>query len=135
MPRKPAITSLLNGQAVYIRFGSTNVTCSFGSVRCNVRAQAAPAKPPPITTTRAETCARQTDGNASDAADAAMPETAPRRVIKASMSVIRNWRGGPCEHVPLGKRDILVSQRHRADAFAGCCKIGIQHRRSRDADG
>src|SRR5438876_1184523 len=46
------MTALLNGQAVKIALGSTSVTASRGSKLFKVRAQVAPAKPPPSTTTR-----------------------------------------------------------------------------------
>src|SRR6516164_8904915 len=65
------MTSLLKGQAVKTLFASTSVTCSFASRRLNARAQAAPPKPPPTTTTRPADCAREIDGRANDAADAA----------------------------------------------------------------
>src|ERR1700757_1877271 len=81
MPRKPAMTSLLNGQAVNVRFGSTSVTCSLGLIFRNARAQAAPPKPPPITTMRAADCARDGEGKANDAAVAAMPRTTFLRVV------------------------------------------------------
>src|SRR5258708_32429988 len=47
-----ASTLLLKGQAVKMRSGSTRVTVSLGSSFFSVRAAVAPAKPPPITTTR-----------------------------------------------------------------------------------
>ena len=40
-----------------VGFVSTNVTWIFGSKRLSCRAQVAPAKPPPMTTTRAVPCA------------------------------------------------------------------------------
>src|SRR5580658_2365440 len=52
MSRSPAMTSLLNGQAVKVRLASTRVTAMRGSSRLIARAQVAPAKPPPTTTTR-----------------------------------------------------------------------------------
>src|SRR5690349_12026746 len=72
------MTLLLKGQAVKLAFGSTSVTCSFGSSRFKVRAQLAPAKPPPITTTRG--AAWENAGVARKAA-----ETVPRLPA-------RNWR-------------------------------------------
>src|ERR1700737_4820799 len=85
------MTLLLNGQAVKVRFGSTSVTCSLGSIRRSARAQLAPPKPPPITTMRAADCANEGRGNVSDAAVAAMPQTTFLRVIRgsASISIIR----------------------------------------------
>ena len=47
----PTITELLNGHAVKVAFGSTSVTAIFGSAWRSARAQLAPAKPPPTTTT------------------------------------------------------------------------------------
>src|SRR5262245_39331685 len=52
MSRRPAMTSLLIGQAAKIAFGSTSVTSSRGSARLRKRAAVAPAKPPPTTTMR-----------------------------------------------------------------------------------
>src|SRR5712691_4450588 len=46
------MTSLLNGQAVNVALCSTSVTTRRGSRRFKARAQVAPAKPPPTTTTR-----------------------------------------------------------------------------------
>src|SRR5947209_18389525 len=59
MSRKPAITALLNGQAVNVAFGSTRVTVAFASWRFTSRAQVAPANPPPMTTTRGAACANK----------------------------------------------------------------------------
>src|SRR5262249_11184190 len=50
--RSPAMTSLLNGQAVKVRLCSTSVTLRRGSSFLSARAQLAPAKPPPTITTR-----------------------------------------------------------------------------------
>ena len=57
----------------------------------SARAQAAPPKPPPITTMRAADCAWDGHGKANDAAVVAMPRTTFLRVIRrsASMSMIR----------------------------------------------
>src|SRR5215210_3879249 len=52
MSRRPATTPLLNGQATKVRFASMSVTEAFGNRRFTSRAQVAPAKPPPTTTTR-----------------------------------------------------------------------------------
>src|SRR5882724_3102130 len=67
------MTLLLNGQAVKVLFGSTSVTCNFGSIAFNARAQLAPPKPPPITTTRAADCAKAGSGNDAAATVAAAP--------------------------------------------------------------
>jgi len=48
----PAMTPLLNGQAMKVRLASTRVTATRGSARLRARAMLAPAKPPPTTTTR-----------------------------------------------------------------------------------
>ena len=45
------MTVLLNGQAVKVWLASTSVTVVRGSMRLSVRAQVAPANPPPTTTT------------------------------------------------------------------------------------
>src|SRR6478609_6173245 len=75
------MTLLLNGQAVKVLFGSTSVTCNFGSIAFSARAQLAPPKPPPITTTRAAACAKAGSGNASAAAVAAPALLNSRRLI------------------------------------------------------
>src|SRR6185436_1810336 len=67
------MTLLLNGQAVKVLFGSTSVTCNFGSIAFSARAQLAPPKPPPITTTRAAACAKAGRGNDAAATVAAAP--------------------------------------------------------------
>ena len=64
MSRRPAITSLLNGQAVKCRLASTSTTSMRGSARRRKRAAVAPPKPPPTTTTRGAVCARATNGAA-----------------------------------------------------------------------
>jgi hypothetical protein len=48
----PATTLLLRWQATNIGLASTSVTMSRVSMRLRKRAQVAPAKPPPMTTTR-----------------------------------------------------------------------------------
>src|SRR2546421_10235683 len=48
----PAMTSLLNGQAVKVWLASISVTTARGSSFLRARAQVAPASPPPTTTTR-----------------------------------------------------------------------------------
>src|SRR5260370_1248654 len=56
------MTSLLNGQAVKVLFGSTSVTSRAGLSFFSQRAQVAPPKPPPTTTTLAAPSAETTDG-------------------------------------------------------------------------
>ena len=68
MSRWPAITSLLNGQAVKVALGSTSTTSMRGSERRRKRAAVAPPKPPPITTTRGAVWARAMKGVQSRAA-------------------------------------------------------------------
>ena len=92
MSRKPAITSLLNGQAVKVRFGFDQRHLQFAD-----RSVAAPAR------SRAAKAAADHDdargglradghGNASDAAAAAMPRTTFLRVIWRSASMGTNPR-------------------------------------------
>src|SRR6202051_973353 len=135
----PAITSLLNGQAVNVRFGSISVTCSFASSLHKPRAQLAPPKRPPIMTIRAADCANEGYGTAEAAADAAMPKATSLRVGRrvTSISTIRKLERRPRGRRSLvsGEGDVLVPQRHRTDAFAGCREIGVEHRRSRNTDG
>src|SRR5882757_3888083 len=76
------MTLLLNGQAVKVRFGSTSVTCSFGSIWRNARAQLAPPKPPPITTMRAADCANAGSGNAKAVTVAALAPQNSRRLMR-----------------------------------------------------
>src|SRR5262249_47600452 len=86
MSRSPAITELLNGQAVKTGFGSTSVTSKRESARRNTRAQVAPPNPPPSTTIRGFACA--TEGAASPAAaPTAAPVRNARRVVQ-----ITAWR-------------------------------------------
>src|ERR1700754_204709 len=118
MSRKPAITSLLNGQATKVRFGSISVTCSRASIRFSARAQLAPPNPPPITTTRAADWASEGDGRVSAAAHAAMPRTTFLRVIRRSafmrqIQVVSGGREG--RRLLSGEADVLVLQRHRTD--------------------
>src|ERR1700687_1958169 len=132
------MTSLLNGQATKIRFGSISVTSSFASIRLSARAQLAPPKPPPITTMRAADCARDGQGKVNAAADAATPPTTFLRVIRrrASMKRFRYIAAAAIEAAAQrsGEGDVLIAQRHRADAFARRREIGVEHRRSRHAD-
>src|SRR5215204_6055622 len=76
------MTLLLNGQAVKVLFGSTSVTCNFGSICFSARAQLAPPKPPPMTITRAADCANAGSGNANAVAVAALPATNSRRLMR-----------------------------------------------------
>src|SRR5215216_6222339 len=76
------MTLLLNGQAVKVLFGSTSVTCNFGSIAFSARAQLAPPKPPPITTTRGAACAKAGRGNTSAVTVAALQPTNPRRLMR-----------------------------------------------------
>src|SRR5215207_335493 len=83
------MTLLLNGQAVKVLFGSTSVTCNFGSICLSARAQLAPPKPPPITTTRVAACASAGNGNASAVTAAALPPTNPRRLMRWLIPMLR----------------------------------------------
>src|SRR5262245_20763913 len=117
MVRRPAITSLLKGQAVKTLSASISVTWSHASNRFNARAQAAPPKPPPTTVTRPADWAREIEGRANDAADAEMQRTAFRRVTgRAVMSSIPKMMRRPLAAASgSGEGDVLVAQRHRAD--------------------
>src|SRR3954462_14710551 len=77
------MTSLLKGQAVNVRLCSTSVTVRRGSSFFNARAQLAPAKPPPTTTTRpAAPCATAGIGsNATDALAAAALRNVRRLLV------------------------------------------------------
>src|SRR5258708_8447767 len=81
MSRSPAMTSLLNGHAVKVWFASTRVTAMRGSSRLSIRAQVAPAKPPPTTTTRPPAfCASAGIGSIADAAPAVAAFRTSRRL-------------------------------------------------------
>src|SRR5215475_6143042 len=83
MSRIPAMTPLLNGQAVKIRLVSTSVTAtSEPSSRLIRRATVAPAKPPPITTTCGIAWAMAGRATTADATMAAAPPTKLRRVAR-----------------------------------------------------
>src|SRR5829696_1275929 len=79
MSRRPATTPLLNGQGVKVRFASTSVTDAFGSRRFTSRAQVAPAKPPPITTTRGAAWPKPGRGKRDAAAARPIPFRTLRR--------------------------------------------------------
>src|SRR4029453_17088654 len=81
------MTLLLNGQAVKVLFGSTSVTCNFGSIAFSARAQLAPPNPPPITITRAAACAKAGSGNASAVAVAAPAPQNSRRLMRWLMPI------------------------------------------------
>src|SRR5262245_20321815 len=81
MSRKPAITSLLNGQAVNVLVGSTSVTLVLGASRLSARAQVPPANPPPTTTTRGAACAIAGSGRSVAPVAATLPLRNLRRVL------------------------------------------------------
>jgi len=99
------MTPLLNGQAVNVAFASTKVTSIFGSIFFSVRAQLAPAKPPPTTTTRGAACANA--GMEMSAADAAVVERKARRVLRclfmAWPSLLRFQPYGDGTHLVVGE--------------------------------
>src|SRR5438132_12331019 len=77
------MTPLLSGQAVKLALCSTSVTARRGASPFSARAQVAPAKPPPITTTRpAEPCASagRNNGGAQPASAARLRKS--RRVLR-----------------------------------------------------
>src|SRR5215470_5198377 len=83
----PAMTRLLNGQAVKVRLASTSVTLIRASSALSARAQLAPANPPPITTTRlAAPCASAGIGN--NAAAAAADFMTSRRVSRRANTLV-----------------------------------------------
>src|SRR5437667_12773829 len=80
------MTSLLNGQAVNVRFCSISVTVMRGSSFLSARAQVAPAKPPPTTTTRPPApCASAGSGNSAAVAPAAVALRNSRRLWRLLM--------------------------------------------------
>src|SRR6202043_2431138 len=126
----PAITLLLNGQAVKTALGSTSVTASRGSRRFKARAQVAPAKPPPITITLpAAPCASAgRNGPAAQAAIAA-PARKRRRASLPSVIAAGSWL---LPGIPFGdRRGFALSEalgdavHHRCRALAGA---KISHR-------
>src|SRR5450631_1875511 len=86
------MTSLLNGQAVEVWFASTRVTAMLGSSRLSIRAQVAPEKPPPTTTTRAGAfCASAGIGSIAAAAPAVAALRTSRRLwapVMAAPSIL-----------------------------------------------
>src|SRR5207248_3088503 len=135
--RNPAITSLLNGHAVKVRFGSISVTSSVGSIRRSARAQLAPPKPPPITTTRARDCAWEGQGKVNAAAEAAIPRTTFLRVIRRSACMSRfPVCGGGREAAARwsGKGYVLIPQRHRAITLSGRREVSVENGGSSHAD-
>src|SRR5271165_3802639 len=103
MLRRPAITALLNGQAVKIGLGSMSVTSNRGSARRNARAHVAPANPPPRMTMRAFACAKDGFGNSATAA--AAPLRNARRVapITAEPSMLFSHPGGDRPDLVVGE--------------------------------
>src|SRR5438270_13230188 len=102
------MTPLLNGQATKLGFASTSVTARFGASRLSVRAQVAPAKPPPMTTTRPlALCARAGSGSSAAAAPEATPLRKSRRVAALpaipSSVLLRRQPGGD-------RRDLIVTE-------------------------
>src|SRR5215469_11588530 len=83
MSRRPAITALLNGQAVKVGLGSTRVISNPASAWCIARAQAAPPKPPPRMTTRGFPCAI-----AGVASSATAPLRNVRRVVQSTVPAL-----------------------------------------------
>src|SRR5580700_11219826 len=118
------MTSLLNGQAVKLAFCSTSVTASRGSRRFSARAQVAPAKPPPITTTRpAEPCASAgRNGSGAQAASAACFRNWRRVVRPPFISAASLFLGGVPrrDRRELGFREALDDAvHHRRRALPG----------------
>src|SRR5499426_718197 len=102
MSRSPAITPLLNGQAVKIRFDSISVTAVRGSSFFSVRAAVAPANPPPTTTTCGAACASAGRGNSDAAAAEARTWRRVMAVMLAPSLLLR---------IPGGDRlDLLVGE-------------------------
>src|SRR5262245_8915746 len=96
MSRMPAITPLLNGQAVKMRLVSTIVTAIVLSRALTPRATVAPAKPPPTTTTWGADWARLGRGNTpATAPNAAAPFRMPRRVVDGLMAASSTLLGVP----------------------------------------
>src|SRR5215468_3175933 len=97
----PAMTRLLNGQAVKVRLASTSVTLMRASSAFSARAQLAPPNPPPITTTRpAAPWASAGIGNkaAAAAADFMTSRRVSRRAIRLvsvmTSILLRRQEGG-----------------------------------------
>src|SRR5262245_10129308 len=116
--RRPPITALLNGHAVNVAFASTSVTAIRGSACRRARAQLAPAKPPPTTTTRGPApCARA--GIGRSAAEAATPSWRNRRrSIFFTSSLLRRVPGGDRLDLRVGE-PLGDPVHHRAGARAG----------------
>src|SRR5215470_1919009 len=102
MSRMPAITPLLNGQAVNVRLDSTSVTAMFRSSFFSARATVAPAKPPPTTTTCGAACASAGRGN-SDAAAADASTLRRVMAVMIALSLLLRPPGGD-------RLDLLVGE-------------------------
>src|SRR6516162_4926625 len=115
MSRSPAMTALLNGQAVNVGLGSTRVISNPASARCSARAHPAPPKPPPRITIRGLVWAI-----AGVTSSAAPP-------IKNALRVVRTTgRSSMLPAQPSGNRPDLVAGKafrypphHRRRALAG----------------
>src|SRR5262245_36714363 len=103
MSRSPAITPLLNGQAVNTRFDSTSVTAVRGSSLFSVRAAVAPANPPPTTTTCGAACASAGRGNSDAAAAEARTWRRVMAVMLAPSLLLRIPGGDRSEERRVGK--------------------------------
>src|SRR5215831_15563323 len=107
MSRRPAMTSLLNGQAVKVEDASTSVTLIRGSSRLSARAQVAPANPPPTTTTRPPTFwARPGRENSAAEAPAAAVLMKSRRLLRLSIMTSILLRRVPGRNGP----DLVVGE-------------------------
>ena len=95
------MTSLLDGQATKVRFASTSVTSRRGARRFSMRAQVAPAKPPPMTTARPAVCARACAANKDAGRPTAAPDSTARRVNDVGApSVLRRSPASPVPSYP-----------------------------------
>src|SRR5947209_18072968 len=85
----PAMTSLLNGQAVKVWLASISVTTARAANSLSARAQLAPATPPPTTTTRTPApCAIAGIGMSAAEAPAAAALRNSRRLVRLVMMCV-----------------------------------------------
>src|SRR5215831_10639207 len=117
MSRRPAMTSLLNGQAVKVEDASTSVTLIRGSSRLSARAQVAPAKPPPTTRTRPLAFwASPGRGNSAAEAPAAAVLMKSRRLLRLSIMTSILLRRVPGRDGP----DLVIGEAFGDAVHYGC---------------
>src|SRR6266542_1647709 len=131
MSLKPAMTPLLNGDAVNFGLVSTSVTAMRGSPRLSARAAVVPAKPPPTTTTRGETASATAGSGRRDVPAATADLRNARRLVRTVMALLR---GSFLLRIPAGDRLNLGVGKTLGDlihdggrALAGAERLHLAH--------